>query len=163
MQNLCSFQNRHLLREAAVELGTTFYSTLPITPRWDQVTISPMEYKKCSVIFARQAGWESAALAFAPSLLYTEDCAALSNAWAWLRKESRAPNPPVRRNCLKNRQCPCLKRDMKEEKVHCGKPLKFGGCLLILMEVQLMYNVILVSGALHSDLTFTCLMKWSPT
>ena len=40
-----------------------------------------------------------------------------------------------------------------------GKPLKFGGCLLILMEVQLMYNVILVSGVLHSDLTFTCLMK----
>lgn len=54
---------------------------------------------------------------------------------------------------------PVFKKDMKEEKVHCGEPLTFGGCLLILMEVQLMYNVILVSGALHSDWTFTCLMK----
>lgn len=54
---------------------------------------------------------------------------------------------------------PMFKKGHEGKKVHCGKPLKFGGCLLILMEVQLMYNVILVSGALHSDLTYTCLMK----
>lgn len=43
-----------------------------------------------------------------------------------------------------NRERLYLKRDMNEENVYCGKPLTFGGCLLISLEVQLMYNVILV-------------------
>ena len=58
-----------------------------------------------------------------------------------------------------NREHLCLKRDMNEENVYCGKPLMVGGCLLISVEVQLMYNVVLVSGALHHDSTFTCLVK----
>lgn len=58
-----------------------------------------------------------------------------------------------------NREHLCLKRDMNVENVNCGKPLTFGGCLLISVEVQLMYNVILVSRVLHRDSTFTCLVK----
>lgn len=29
-------------------------------------------------------------------------------------------------------------------------------------EIQLTYNIMLVSGVLHDDLTFACIMEWSP-